>query len=335
MAVETSAGLGLRFLALVPLRKLAEEHIGDREAEHGITEKLQRLVVGHAAADVLVGARRVRHRVLEQAEVPEAVAGRALQRVELVPQAHDLPGRQLRPMAVDDAARLLDVFLVHGQADVAEAVNRQRKDVPHRAGRHDARHAVRLEQTAHDAGFDVGMRAKDDDEGGGGHGVSSPPRRNAFPPFLRGGESSVDSHRVHLQQDHRHVVVLRGAGGKRLHVAKDALAQLLGRQVGVLLEQPGETRFAETVVVGVHRFADAVGEQDVEISSMQWNRLLDEQSIEHLAVVELQAEHEAIRREHLRLVAVSVQPVPHATRISGVWPARAYVIVRAERSRTA
>src|SRR5690349_11682402 len=45
-------GLRLRLLAFVPLGELAEEHIGDDEAEHRVAEKLQRLVVDHAAADV-------------------------------------------------------------------------------------------------------------------------------------------------------------------------------------------------------------------------------------------------------------------------------------------
>src|SRR5580765_1010334 len=139
-------------------------------------------------------------------------------------------------------------------------------------------------------------RAEEDTE------VNSPPRRKGghggisylYSPFLRSSvvESlhSFCAHRVHHEQDHRHVVVLGGAGGKRFHVAKDTLAELLGRQVGVFLEQSRETRFAEAVVVGIHRFADPVGEQDVQISDMQRNRLLHQQPIEHFAVVELQAE---------------------------------------------
>ena len=49
-----------------------------------------------AAADVLVGARRVRHRVLEQAAIAEAVADRPLQRLELVAQPHDAARRAAR-----------------------------------------------------------------------------------------------------------------------------------------------------------------------------------------------------------------------------------------------
>ena len=87
--------LDLRLLSLVERRELAEQHVGDDEPEHGVAEKLHRLVVDDAAADVLVGARGVRHRVLEQAAIAEAVADGLLQRLELVAQPHDLPVLQL------------------------------------------------------------------------------------------------------------------------------------------------------------------------------------------------------------------------------------------------
>ena len=61
--------LELRLLPFVVLRELAEEHVGDDEAEHGVAEELHRLVVEHAAAGVLVDARPVRQRVLEQPAV--------------------------------------------------------------------------------------------------------------------------------------------------------------------------------------------------------------------------------------------------------------------------
>src|SRR5262249_55881666 len=109
--------------------------------------------------------------MLEQPDIAETVAGRPLQRVELIPQADDLARRELGSMAVDQSARLLDVFLVHGQADVAEAFDRQREDAPHRAGRDDGRNPVRFEQPAHDARLHVGVRPEDHDEGTGGHGV--------------------------------------------------------------------------------------------------------------------------------------------------------------------
>ena len=48
--------LGLRLLALVVFRELAKQQVRNHEPEHGIAEKLQRLVVEHAAAGILVGA---------------------------------------------------------------------------------------------------------------------------------------------------------------------------------------------------------------------------------------------------------------------------------------
>ena len=48
--------LGLRLLPFVELREIAEQHVGDDEAEQRVAEELHRLVVGDAAADVLVRA---------------------------------------------------------------------------------------------------------------------------------------------------------------------------------------------------------------------------------------------------------------------------------------
>ena len=58
--------LDLRLLPFVVLRELAEEQIGNDEAEHGVAEELERLVVEHAAAGVLVHARPVCERVFEE-----------------------------------------------------------------------------------------------------------------------------------------------------------------------------------------------------------------------------------------------------------------------------
>ena len=59
-----------------------------------------------------------------------------------------------------------------------------------------------------------------------------------------------------------------------------------------------ETAFAEQLVVGVHRLADAVGEQQEDVARLERHRHLLEQPLETLAVVELQAEHHAAGREH-------------------------------------
>jgi hypothetical protein len=49
-------GLDLRLLPLVVARILAEECVGDDQAEHRVTQELQRLVVGHPARGVFRGA---------------------------------------------------------------------------------------------------------------------------------------------------------------------------------------------------------------------------------------------------------------------------------------
>ena len=55
---------------------------------------------------------------------------------------------------------------------------------------------------------------------------------------------------IDLEQDHRHVVVLIGAADERLDLAQDALAQLAGVEVAVLLDDPAEARLAEQIAVG-------------------------------------------------------------------------------------
>ena len=81
--------LQLRLLPFVVLRELAEQHVGDDEAEDRVAEELHRLVVEDAAARVLVHARAVRQRVLEQPAIAEAVADGALERLELGAERND------------------------------------------------------------------------------------------------------------------------------------------------------------------------------------------------------------------------------------------------------
>ena len=89
----------------------------------------------------------------------------------------------------------------------------------------------------------------------------------------------------------------------------------------MLLDQLPQPRLAKAVVRLVHRLGDAVGEEHGEVARREGDRLLLEQALEHLAVVELQAEHEAVRREHAaRSRRVDAGP---GTNISGVCPARA------------
>ena len=88
--------------ALVVLRELAEQHVGDDEAEHGVPEELHRLVVEDAAAGVLVHPRAVRQRVLEQPAILEAIADAPFERLELRAERDDPARAVLVAVAVDD-----------------------------------------------------------------------------------------------------------------------------------------------------------------------------------------------------------------------------------------
>ena len=70
-------GLDLRLLSFGVRRERAEQRLGHDQAEHRVAEELERLVVGDAAARILVRLRLVRQRVLEQAAIAEAVADAA------------------------------------------------------------------------------------------------------------------------------------------------------------------------------------------------------------------------------------------------------------------
>ena len=74
---------------------------------------------------------------------------------------------------------------------------------------------------------------------------------------------------------------------------REPLAELVGRQVGVLLQQASEARFAEIVVVGVHRFRDAVREEEIQVAGPQDHGVLFQQFLEHLTLIELQPEDHA------------------------------------------
>ena len=94
--------LHLRLLPFVEVRELAEQHFGDDEAEHGVAEELERLVVDDAAAGILLRARLVRQRVLQQAAIAEPVAEAPLERLELVDGCGiDHPAVRLVAVALD------------------------------------------------------------------------------------------------------------------------------------------------------------------------------------------------------------------------------------------
>jgi len=92
------------------------------------------------------------------------------------------------------------------------------------------------------------------------------------------------------------------ASHKRVDFAQDALAQLLERQVTMFLDEGGKTLFAERFARLVHRFGCPVGEKQHDVANAERLRHLLEQRLEPLAVVDLQAQNETIRRLDLRLL---------------------------------
>ncbi len=104
-----------------------------------------------------------------------------------------------------------------------------------------------------------------------------------------------------LHDDHRHVVVLIGAAGEGAKVGKDERAQLLEGQVRVLLQHLRQPRLAVAVERLVHRLADAVGIEDQQVAVAQRHRFFLDHRVEHLAVIELEPEHQAVGSEDLRL----------------------------------
>ena len=159
------------------LRELAEQHVGDDEAEHGVPEELHRLVVEDAAAGVLVHARAVRQRVLEQPAILEAIADAAFERLELGAERDDPARAGLVAVAVDDPLGVRGVVGVHRDP---ELVDRQRERRARHVGGDHRRDPVGLEQAADDVGLDLRRRAEDDDQiGHPDHTATRPTAANA------------------------------------------------------------------------------------------------------------------------------------------------------------
>ena len=76
-------GANLRLRPFVEIRVLAIERLRDHKAHDRVAEELERLVVAHPAGYVLVRARAVRERVLEERGIAEAVADARLERRNL------------------------------------------------------------------------------------------------------------------------------------------------------------------------------------------------------------------------------------------------------------
>ena len=92
---------------------------------------------------------------------------------------------------------------------------------------------------------------------------------------------------------------------KRADLSQDTLAQLLERQVRLLLDERAEALLAEAVTCRVHRLGDAVGEEHEQVAGAERQRHFLEQAPEHLAIVDLEAEHQPVRGENLDLAAES------------------------------
>ena len=161
-------GFDLRLLPFRVGRKRAEQRVAHDQAQHRIAEELERFVVGHTAARILVRLGLVRQRVLEQAAIAEAVANPCLERVELLRQRHDDAAADLFAMALDDADGMRGIFFAHRDLGFAERCRRERQ---HRTRSRGAQglDAVAVEQRLDDVGFDVGLGAEDHREAGRGH----------------------------------------------------------------------------------------------------------------------------------------------------------------------
>ena len=144
-------------------------------------------------------------------------------------------------------------------------------------------HAVTVEQGFDDVGLDVGLGPEDHGEAGVGHAGDSC--------------GSERRRRLDLHQDHCHIVVLIGATGKCAQLGQDVRAQLIERQVRVLLDHLREALLAEAVERLVHRFGNAVGEPDDQVARRDRDRLLLQDRLEHRPVVDLQADDEAVGHE--------------------------------------
>src|SRR6478609_7827880 len=96
------------------------------------------------------------------------------------------------------------------------------------------------------------------------------------------GSSTSDRHarRHHqqdLHQDHCHVVVLVGGADERFDLAQDALAQLAGLEVAVLLDDRAEPIVAEQIARRIHRLGDPIRVEHDDIPRIEPNLLFFQQ----------------------------------------------------------
>src|SRR5262245_3710702 len=86
------------------------------------------------------------------------------------------------------------------------------------------------------------------------------------------GRSSIASRlqaaawRDHASRDERHVIVLCGSADEFIRCAKDVIDERACRKATRRGDGTNEALFAPLVAGGVHRFADAVGEEDEDVA---------------------------------------------------------------------
>ena len=231
---------------------------------------------------------------------------------------HDLAVGQLRAVAVDDAARLLRVVGVDRDPDFAEAVDRQRKDVRGTSGRRrrdgmpcaSSRPRTMLASTS-DCVRKMTTR-------------SSRTRARLITLFL---DSSVVERlrRATVSTFSRIIVMSSCCGASPTNASTSRRTRSRSSSDGrsaCSSSSLREPRLAEAVVGRVHRLADAVGEEDIQIA-----RRAAESSPRRAAARtsrRCRASARAPGRPAPAPAPCRRPPVRAAgTYISGVWPARA------------
>ena len=151
-------------------------------------------------------------------------------------------------------------------------------------------HAVRLEQAADDAGFDVGMRAEDDDQIAHARGPAATSAASAAldrgrppaPAARRPSAGSSSCRRAAARR--RRTPRSRAAPARAARRTAGARASSTSWPSRVSPKQSSSAFIASLMPSVKNRYRSP---------ALQRDRLLVEQPLEHLAVVELQAEHHA------------------------------------------
>ena len=310
---DTSDARIFDLCAFVEVGILAIEHFGDDEAEHRVAEELERLVVDDAAGDVLVRARSMRQRVLEQAEIAEAVAdarlerGRSLRRRPARRRASPASSRRLstsrRAASATAAGTATAMSSPRGSTTTARSPRRCRARPSPRSRAPGAGRAR--------SSLDGGARAEDDFRFDHRAPRSlpaaiDPPRRR---PCRRWSPRSASCRRA----------------GRRSATWASTSRTMRSRrpsepQPAVLLDEHAQPLLAEQVALGVHRLAQAVGvEQEHVAVDERDGDFLEQLGEACSSAIELQPDDHAARRDQRAPAAAA----PRVRCTSGVWPARA------------